>query len=183
MKLEDVKTNGDLEDFLRNVNSWNDDPYVYDVSLVISFFLASLDNLKKNLAGDIDGFGYYLTDPQREFLVELARHANMVTDKDIDEEDETERRKFQRYQDLRDQGATLQEVYLVAKADGLNLIACLQMLRAISGLGLTAVKEIAVVADGLANSLSEHQAKLIPAIEELLDEDDEDLDDVSPDHE
>ncbi len=73
-----------------------------------------------------------------------------------------------KYQQLAEQGATAQAVYLIAHADGLNLMQSIKLLRELFGLSLVAAKEVTVTADGRYKSLSDYQASLIPALEKAL---------------
>jgi len=65
-----------------------------------------------------------------------------------------------KYQTMRDQGKKPEEVYIAAKTDGLGQIAAVKLIRALFDLTLSEAKEISIVADGLARSLSDHQQNL-----------------------
>jgi hypothetical protein len=86
-KLSGFKDTNEFEEWLRTFMNWAGDKYVYDFNLIVHFFLALLDNLRKNGGGDLEFVGYSFTDPQRKFITELAKYANQVTDKDIENED------------------------------------------------------------------------------------------------
>jgi hypothetical protein len=64
-------------------------------------------------------------------------------------------------------GADAKQVYLAAKADGLGQIQLIKLIRELFGLSLVEAKEVIVVADGLASSLSEYQERFIPALQAL----------------
>src|SRR5690349_676168 len=76
--------------------------------------------------------------------------------------------EFNKYQKMAKLGSSAKDVYLTARADGLNLIEALRCLREIFGLSLVDAKEISVTADGRYISLNDYQASLIPAIEKAL---------------
>lgn len=78
--------------------------------------------------------------------------------------------EFSKYDKMREDGLSPQEVYLTAKSDGLNPIALIAMLRSVFQLSLIEAKEVTVTADGTAVSLKEQQAKLIPGLEKALEE-------------
>jgi hypothetical protein len=77
-------------------------------------------------------------------------------------------RLLQEYRPLLEQGIPPQEVYLRAKEQGLDNILCLRLVRELFNLSVVEAKEVSVIAQGLAISLSEHQAKFIPALEEAF---------------
>jgi hypothetical protein len=86
-RLSEIEDIGEFEEWLRTFMNWEGDEYVYDFNLIARFFLALLDNLRKNGGGDLEVIGYSFTDPQRKFITELAEYANQVTDEDIENED------------------------------------------------------------------------------------------------
>ena len=75
---------------------------------------------------------------------------------------------FSKYESMRDKGALPPDVYLAAKADGLDSITVLRLLRKVFSFSLLQAKEVMVTAQGLANSLEEHQEKLASSVEEAL---------------
>jgi hypothetical protein len=75
---------------------------------------------------------------------------------------------FSKYEQLHAQGANAQQVYLRGKADGLDPITLIRMVRRVYQLSLAEAKEVTVQADGLAATLEEWQEKLLPAIEQAL---------------
>jgi hypothetical protein len=77
---------------------------------------------------------------------------------------------FQKYEKLRDKGASPKEVYLAAKHDGLDWPALIRLLRKVFSLSFAEAKEVSVIGDGLAPSLKEHQRKFVPALRKLLEE-------------
>ena len=74
---------------------------------------------------------------------------------------------FAKYKNMRDDGASPEEVYSAAQADKLNPIESIRMLRRVFGLALVEAKEVTVIAKGLAQSLSEYQAAFIPLLDQL----------------
>ena len=74
------------------------------------------------------------------------------------------------YSEMVSSGADSGQVYLAARSDGLDWVKAIRLIREIFGLSLVEAKEVAVVADGLAGSLSEHQERLIPALEAAFEE-------------
>jgi len=88
MKLDEVKNYTDLYKYLREFKNWADDPYIYDFGGVVHLMLALLDNIQQDaIEGELEDIGYYFTDAQRQFLARIAEHANRISDKEIDEED------------------------------------------------------------------------------------------------
>jgi ribosomal protein L7/L12 len=79
--------------------------------------------------------------------------------------------EFERYEVMRERGATPAEVYIAAKAVGEDDVTCIRLLRAVFNLSIVEAKEVTVGA-----SLHEHQSGLAPALEEAL-RDDPDQDD------
>lgn len=77
---------------------------------------------------------------------------------------------FSNYEKMRDAGLDAKTVYLTGKADRLDPITLIRMIRHVFQLSLVEAKEVKVVADGLANSLEEYQEKLIPGLEAALKE-------------
>ena len=77
---------------------------------------------------------------------------------------------FSAYERSRDAGASPKEVYLRGRADGLDEITSIRMIRKVFSLSLVQAKEVTVVADGLADSLEEFQERLIPVVEQALKE-------------
>jgi hypothetical protein len=80
---------------------------------------------------------------------------------------------FTPYITLRNQGASTQAVYQAARANGLDFIASLRMLRHVFGLSLVKAKEVTVQADYGVASLSEYQERFIPMVEAVAREDEE----------
>jgi hypothetical protein len=76
---------------------------------------------------------------------------------------------FQKYEKMRDQGASAKQVYLTAKKDGLDPIALIRLLRKVFCLSLPEAKEVTVVSDGLAPSLVEYQERFIPRLKKALE--------------
>jgi ribosomal protein L7/L12 len=75
-----------------------------------------------------------------------------------------------KYDEMVHSGADAGQVYLAAKADGLGWIESIRLIRELFGISLVEAKEVSVVADGLASSLSEYQERFIPDLEALIEE-------------
>ena len=83
--------------------------------------------------------------------------------------------EWHKYEKMRDEGASEHAVYLQAREDGLPyLFDSIRMLREVFDVDLGRAKEITLQADGVANSLAEHQQSLLPAIEEAVRQFDDD---------
>ena len=77
-------------------------------------------------------------------------------------------RGLDKYSKMRDEGRDAGEVYLAAKQDGYGFPACVKLLRWVFGLSLTEAKEVALVTDGKAKSLTQHQEGLLPDLTAAL---------------
>lgn len=77
---------------------------------------------------------------------------------------------FDKYAALFGQEQAPQAIYRSAKADGLDGIACIRLLRHICGLSLVEAKRIMVTADERAESLEAYQEKLTPGVKHALQE-------------
>lgn len=77
---------------------------------------------------------------------------------------------FSKYNQMRESGATAQQVYTTAKADQLNLASCIKMLRDIFNFSLVEAKEVMIMVDQPGTSLNEHQRNLIPGIEKAIED-------------
>lgn len=77
---------------------------------------------------------------------------------------------FDKYAALFGQEQDSQAIYRVAKADGLDGIACIRLLRHICGLSLVEAKRVIVTADERAESLEAYQEKLTPGVKHALRE-------------
>jgi len=75
---------------------------------------------------------------------------------------------FSKYEGLLAHGSRPREIYLAAKADGLDSITLVRLLRKVCGLSLVEAKEVIATADQLATSLTEHQERFIPGLESAL---------------
>ncbi|HYT91920.1 MAG TPA: hypothetical protein VEL76_24615 [Gemmataceae bacterium] len=73
-----------------------------------------------------------------------------------------------KYGQMRSLGATAQEVYRQAIADGVDELGAWRVLRLVFGLSLVEAKEVMVQAKGLAAALSEHQQRLLDPLEREL---------------
>lgn len=75
---------------------------------------------------------------------------------------------FRRYEAMRDAGADPQAVYRSAKADGLDWVTRIRLIRRLFDLSLVEAKEVGVIADGLAASLEQYQERFIEPVQEAL---------------
>jgi len=75
---------------------------------------------------------------------------------------------FRKYKQMRDDGALPGGVYRAARNDGVDKVTLIRLLRRVFDLSLAQAKEVTIVASGRADALSEHQAVLIPALEDAL---------------
>jgi hypothetical protein len=79
MTIEEVKTYGDLEGYLREFVNFGGGPVPYDFNGAFRLFLALLDNLTRNhLDADIDGLEEdrpRFTEDEMRFLKKLERLA------------------------------------------------------------------------------------------------------------
>ena len=78
---------------------------------------------------------------------------------------------FCHYEAMRDAGAEPVLVYRSAKASGLDPVTLIRLLRRVYHLSLVQAKEVSIVADDLAESLTEHQERLVGPLEEALSAD------------
>jgi hypothetical protein len=78
---------------------------------------------------------------------------------------------FSQYERMRDAGVEPVQVYRCAKADGLDEVTLIRLLRRVYHLSLVQAKEVSVIADDLAQSLTEFQERLIGPLEEALNTD------------
>lgn len=75
---------------------------------------------------------------------------------------------FDKYAALFGQGQDPQVIYRAAKADGLDGITCIRLLRHICGLSLVEAKRVIVTADERTESLEAYQEKLSPGVKHAL---------------
>ncbi len=76
---------------------------------------------------------------------------------------------FSKYARMCAAGSGPGDVYLAAKADGLDPAALIRLLRTVFHLSLAEAKEVTVVAEGLAGSLEEAQERFRPALQQALE--------------
>lgn len=74
---------------------------------------------------------------------------------------------YSKYEALRDAGASPKDVYLAAKADEYNPIELIKILRLVYGISFEEAKEVTIIGDDLANSLSDYQARFLPMLARL----------------
>jgi hypothetical protein len=77
---------------------------------------------------------------------------------------------FSKYEQLKAASASPEAVYRAGKADGMDQMTLLRMLRKLFSLSPRDAKAVWVRAEGLADSLEAHQKKFLPAVEQLLGE-------------
>lgn len=75
---------------------------------------------------------------------------------------------WSKYEAMKAAGSSSHEIYRTGRADGLDSIASIRMLRTLFGFDLMRAKEVALQADGIVESLDAYQESLIPAIEAAL---------------
>jgi len=84
-------------------------------------------------------------------------------------------RKYKKYVIMKKTGKTPREIYLSAKADGLNSVQRVEILWNVCGLSPADAKEVMVCADTGAKSLSEYQEKyILPLLREVFEHEDQD---------
>jgi hypothetical protein len=66
-----------------------------------------------------------------------------------------------KYRQMLEQGADPAKIYIAAKEDGQDRITCIGILRNLFGLDLAQAKEIMIITDGVAPSLTAYQDNLI----------------------
>ncbi len=76
-----------------------------------------------------------------------------------------------KYVQMKNQGAIPIDIYLAAKADQLDGISRIRLLRQIFDLSLTEAKEVSIIADG--TSLAAHNERIADALEKALADDPE----------
>ena len=76
---------------------------------------------------------------------------------------------FSKYAQMRNAGANARAVYLAAKADGIDGVRCIRLLREVFHLSLVDAKEVTIVADNMDSYLNEYQGHLKTGLEKALD--------------
>lgn len=79
-------------------------------------------------------------------------------------------REFARYHQLREEGASARDVFLVARSDGMPYNDGFRMLHEVFGYSLEEAKTVMVTASGDVSSLEEHQERLIPGLKRALED-------------
>lgn len=77
---------------------------------------------------------------------------------------------FQDYEELKIAGHDPAFVFNTAKADGVDDITMIRLLRQVFGLSLAEAKGVMVTAKGKGETLSEHQGKVAESVAKILDE-------------
>lgn len=81
---------------------------------------------------------------------------------------------FSAYARLKIAGRSAEEAYAKAKKEGLDPFTCIRMLRSVYNLSLVEAKEVTVIVETKSSSLMEHEARLLPVIRKVLDEENAD---------
>jgi hypothetical protein len=71
---------------------------------------------------------------------------------------------FSKYVAMKSAGSTAEQVYSQATRDGLDAITRIRLVRAVFSLSPGQAKEVALRADGVAQSLDEHQGKIADSL-------------------
>lgn len=71
---------------------------------------------------------------------------------------------FSKYKSMRDSGVLPENVYREAARDGLDTITRIRLIRSVYSLSPAQAKEVWVTAEGLAESLDEHQGKFVDTV-------------------
>jgi hypothetical protein len=79
-----------------------------------------------------------------------------------------EKDRVDKYKKLAELGNTPEQVYLAAKRDGYKGFDLWFITGSVFRLNFIEMKEVSLRANGIANSLDEHQQSLIPALEEAF---------------
>jgi hypothetical protein len=79
-----------------------------------------------------------------------------------------EKDALDKYKKLAETGNTPEQVYLTAQNDGYNMIDVWCITGSVFRLKLIEVKEVSLRANGIANSLDEHELSLIPHLEKAF---------------
>ena len=76
---------------------------------------------------------------------------------------------FSNYESMRDAGSSPEELYQEAVRRGVDAITRIRLLRAVCALSPRQAKEVVVRAEGQAESLNQHQAKIAEDLSEMLE--------------
>lgn len=76
--------------------------------------------------------------------------------------------EFKKYIDLKATGLSAIDAAKQAKHAGLDAITRIRLVRKVYGMSFAQAKEVLLIADGVANSLSEHEGKFLSILEEAL---------------
>jgi hypothetical protein len=83
---------------------------------------------------------------------------------------------YKKYSDMKESGKAPRDIYLAAKAEGIDSFLCIGILYKIFGLSPTEAKEVMICAHTGAKSLSEYQGKhILPALKEAFEQEEKDL--------
>lgn len=89
---------------------------------------------------------------------------------------------YARYDEMRDAGASPEEVYSAAMVDGIDIQHILGLLRRVFALSLVEAKEVHIKAQGYANSLQEYQEQLLDIFQEEISRESDDAVDEMENH-
>jgi hypothetical protein len=76
----------------------------------------------------------------------------------------------EKYRRLAQKGESPEQVYRTMHADGLSWISSVRILRELFQLSLEQAKEVSLMAEGIASSLTEHEGRLVEGIEQAATE-------------
>ncbi|MCP4459469.1 MAG: hypothetical protein GY816_15830 [Cytophagales bacterium] len=73
MKLQEIRTYDDLEEYLKTFRTFGGDTATYDFNGIVHLILALIDNLMENsLETELDDIGESMTNEQREFWIKIG---------------------------------------------------------------------------------------------------------------
>jgi hypothetical protein len=75
---------------------------------------------------------------------------------------------FSKYELMKVSGSSAEQVWLEAVRDNLDMITRIRLIRTVFSLSFVDAKEVWVRAEGIADSLEQHQEKFIKPVEEWL---------------
>ena len=78
--------------------------------------------------------------------------------------------KFWKYKRMKKKGASPEDIYSAARANGVDQLSCYRILWTVCKLSLRDSKELAIRADGLADSLDEYEESLVEPLRRVLEE-------------
>ncbi|MCP4348642.1 MAG: hypothetical protein GY795_24445 [Desulfobacterales bacterium] len=77
MKLQEIRTYDDLEEYLKTFRTFGGDTVTYDFNGIVHLILALTDNLMENsLEAELNDIGGSMTNEQREFWIKISEGLN-----------------------------------------------------------------------------------------------------------